>query len=263
MREYDLQQLGGIIMTQKVTQKRIVSFVMAFVMLVLMFPVTTAYATTNETAWAIAGTNKTVYKYMYLTTQIGTIYADEGFTILATEDNAYYVSYSTSNGEKKGYISKDNVTARFSNTVAGRITANSTVYYGESSSKYSVVGTVYTDEYVAIISKRSGWCYIEYNTSTSGRKRGFIPASNVSAFEGNKALAEFPVFDSQLGQATYSGNLNIYRGPGLQYQVLDNLNGKTYIRYNSALNINGRAWRYVEYYENGSSGAMRTGYAMF
>lgn len=237
-------------MAKSKIKTRAISFVMALIMVLLVLPIAPAYATSNETSVGIAYTNKTVYQYMYLEKKIGTIYAEEGFTILATEDNAYYVSYSSPGGEKKGYISKDNIFTNFGGSVAGRITANCTVYYRDFTSS-GVVGSVSTNEYVAVLSKNNnGWSYIEYNTSASGRKRGFINSSNISLFQ-EKNLPQNPA-TPLTSDGTYSGNSDIYRGPGLQYEKIGNLNGKNYTKFNvQVIRMNGRDWFLVYYTDNG------------
>lgn len=234
---------------------RTISFVMAFLMVFLLLPITPAYAASGESAWGIALTNKSVTLDGGGT---GTIYAEEGFTIIGVESNSYHVSYSTASGEKKGHITKDNVYGEFSGTRAGTITANCTVRYQDNT--YSgIVGSVYKGETVALLcdlKHDNGWYYIEYNTNANGRKRGFVPKSCVSPYSGyvSENLAYF-ANDS----GVYSSNADIHRGPGLYYEKLGNLYGKSYIRFTHPyMTINNRTW-YLVFYTD-SNGEQKTGY---
>lgn len=239
--------------------KRFLTMFLAMALVLTIFPTISAHAATNNSSWAIASTSKSVYRYANLTTKIGTIYADEGFTILAEESDSYYVSYSTSKGEKKGYISKSSLNTYFNSSCAGQITSGGTVYFGPSSSIYASVGSVSTGEYVAVLAAYDGWTYIEYNTSTVGRKRGFISSSKVSLFEDPPYLPGIYGYINAIGPCSIYVNTNVYRGTGTQYEVIDNLVGKTFYRIGE-VTINNRTWTHVRYYTDVNS--QKTGWIM-
>lgn len=173
----------------KKVNARVVSLLLAVIMMFMIFPVNKAYAATDErhSSLARAKSNITVYYNMTcLENEIkGYIYAGEFFTVLVDESdaNAYYVQYNitTSPGYKQGYIKKSNNYTEDSNTCAGQMIRGSTVYFGPDENTYNTVGSVNYGECVAVLAKSDNgkWYYIEYDT-VNGRKRGYVPVLTFS-----------------------------------------------------------------------------------
>ena len=171
----------------------------------------------------IAWEELNVYSSPQWTTRIGKIYKFEGFTVLRQNgpEGYLWVEYSTSNGAKRGYVQipQDELGGRGDGL--GKVTANSTVYYGRTDrtgkyGSYQSTGTVYAGEIVAIIAKNDDWAYIEYNTN-SGRKRGYMSYSNLYVYNRPGIFPDFYNHEKS-GTTTYvSGRRYVYAGPSSRY----------------------------------------------
>lgn len=186
----------------------------------------------------------------------GTIFKNETFTVLS--DRVYrtsssgnppkisvYVkvqySASTASGSKTGYIALGDNFQNLSPAYLGRVAVSSSVWYGPNTSRYLTIGSVSKDEYVVILDKEYDWLYIEYD-SAAGRKRGYIPSSNVY----------YKVSLSQLDtkwliRVPYvTDYYNVYSGPTDKYARVGSINTE-YVNLFGTGSTNGRSWWRIGY----------------
>lgn len=112
--------------------------------------------------FAIATQNITVYYEKECINVYGTIFKDEGFTIIDNADERYangylYVDYSAANSRKynQGWISIRNgktFTVEL-NTFAAAVNTDTTLWYGPNADLYQPFGMVYKDESVAVLGR--------------------------------------------------------------------------------------------------------------
>lgn len=244
-------------------KKRLFTFVLAVIMVVGIVPIQAFASTDYNGGWAQAWVTQPVYSSADSSaSRIGTIYATEGITVLWISGDVAYIEYSTSSGTKRGYLHSPNIHLNTYNNSVGRVTVNSTVYYGESTSTYQQAGTVYADEFVSILGEEDGWLYIEYNTS-SGRKRGYIAESNVYMYYWGRHVA-IPFNCKPYGLSNYwvTGNHTVYAGPSTQYCTVGSVSDGELVYYGSSYtDTAGRLFSYIEYYVNGTS-IRKSGYIM-
>lgn len=162
----------------RTSRTRVMSFLLILITIFTMLPaVNVSAATTYDGGWAVARTNLAIFNKSTGGTKIGTIYANEGFTVLSKSGNTYYVNYSTPNGAKQGYFTFHNVyTAHLPDSCVGIVKSNATTYYGPNTTKYDNAGSVYKGEIVAVLEKYQDWAYIEYNVP-SGRRQAYVKTS--------------------------------------------------------------------------------------
>ena len=184
-------------------RKRLMVLFLAVTMCIGIFP-TISYAAFTPDATSGLGINYggsiPVYSNSNLTTQKGSIYDEEGYTILRSGVNSngakyYEVSYSNSTSTGgTGYLKDSDVGYHYTQrTSSGMVTSSTTVYYGTNTSNYGSSGSVSAGEYVCILAKKSNYYYIEYNTS-SGRKRGWCVKSAINNGNDSKPFDDIAVF---------------------------------------------------------------------
>lgn len=248
----------------KQIKKRLLSLVLALTAIVTMIPAVPTYAQGNcpNGAYARAETNITVYNSSG-NTQIGTIYNGEGFTILDFSGGDFLeVEYSAptgNNGAKRGYIfwSRSRL-AYYPATCVTTVRNTSNLYYGTNTSVYPAVGTVYAGETVAIVAASGSWGYVEYNTA-SGRKRGYMPMSNLNTHNHHID----PLYTSaNSGSVQHiSGNYNVRFGPTTQYPVSGSVSNENVTVYYQTQIGSTTAW-YIEYSVTGT-GQKKSGFVIF
>lgn len=244
-------------------KKRLFTLVLAVIMAVGIIPIQAFASTDYNGGWAQPWVSQPVYNSADSSaSRIGTVYQAEGITVLWRSGDVAYIEYSTSNGTKRGYLHNPNIYLNTDNNSVGRVTVTSNVYYGESTSEYQQVGTVYANEYVAVLGEENGWVYIEYNTS-AGRKRGYIAESNVYMYYWGRHIAQ--EFSSKpYGASHYwvTGNHTVYAGPSTQYYVVGSVSDGELVYYGSSYtDTAGNLFSYIEYYVNGTS-VKKSGYIM-
>lgn len=266
----------------KNVKKRLFSLVMAMLMTLGIMPSVSAAETmdggdtsiqTNQAdmpstlaedlngGYALSLANQTVYSSASGGYSIGSIFKNEGITVLWTQGNVAKIEYSTSNGTKQGYLYNPNYrlmvganSPAWDNTSVAWVSNTSSVYYGPNTSEYQKVGTVYAGEYVAALGASNGWAYIEYNTS-SGRKRGYVWEDNLDIIywlrlRGN-LKDESSIYDSS---SWVSGRVYVYAGPSTRYFTVGYVQDENIIRYNTLYeDADGRDFQYIEYYVSGTS----------
>lgn len=292
---------------QKLT-KRFLGLVMAVVMLVGIMPIQNAHAAenhngvfaTSETAqsthaaedydgghalseatqstyaaedynggYALCLSTQNVYSAQSGGSKIGTVYKNEGITVLWTSGSVAKIEYSTSSGTKQGYLYNPNYylavysnSPNVSNSSVAHVDTTAAVYYGPSSSGYQKVGTVYAGEMVVAFGETDGWTYIEYNTS-SGRKRGYMADSCLTTYywlrlSGN-LVSEAHVTNYS---AWVSGRQYVYAGPSTQYPTVGYVQDENIIEYSRLYtDADGRTFQYIEYYVGGTS-VKKSGYLL-
>lgn len=245
----------------KTLKTRLVSALLALAMVVTMLPAFTQKVSAAESyngGWSIAYSKQTVYSDSSGSNAIGSIFANEGFTVLRISGNVVYVDYSTSNGAKRGYLINPNIaTNYFMNTSVAQVTSSTTTYYGPSSSAYASAGSVYTGEYVSVLQRERGWSFIEYNTN-NGRKRAYVPDSTLNIYYASR-LDGFSLDAISSGMSVYiSGTAPILSGPSDQYPQVGSVSNEN-VPYCAIQGFNGQSYWYVEYYINGTN-QKKTGY---
>lgn len=212
--------------------KRFIAIILTLCTSLVIFSTAALAAENYNGGWAMSGANQTVYNNMAGSTAIGTIYNREGITVLSTSGNTAYIEYSTSNGAKRGYlINPKYYYDELNSSCVGRITSGCTVYAAPTVSSTLNIGSVYTNEYVAVLAHEGNWAYIEYNTN-SGRKRGYINYSNLYCYNPPKDFLRF-YQNTGSGFTFISYGGDVLAGPSEQYPSIGSLNadGETVKRY--------------------------------
>lgn len=208
-----------------------------------------AYITANATTWTTEEMNASA----------GSVSAGEGVTYLFNDsNNTALIEYSTANGPKRAYISRNylNVDSR---TGVARVLSNASLRYvpGDSGAES---GTVYAGEYVTVICKSNDWVYIEYNTN-AGRKRGYFSDGYIKRFRSNTFnYHDVYEFSYSPVDAWASGRKYVYSGPGYSYVQIGYVENETYKPFDNSY-WNG--WVYVRYSIAGGltkSGWVKVGY---
>lgn len=242
-------------------KRRILCILMAVIMTMTIVPTITADAATPYNGGqGYANTKLNVYKQIN-GDLYGTIYKDEGFTILRLlEDNWIYVQYSTSNGPKKGYVKRTSSNLEhIGGTCVAKVIKDSNLYYGNNTSTYQKSGSVYTGEIVTVLNRSGGWSFIEYNTN-SGRKRGYIKDTCLSCYnDSGKIISDIVIGNS--GTRYYvDGFKDVYTGPSTQYKPIGNVSDEE-VRRLLVIRRGSQTWRYVKYKVDGTS-QYKSGYIL-
>lgn len=245
---------------------RLLALALMLVTVLTMFPATQAHAA-SEVAYYNGGlgtayTSHVVYNEESLSTRKGSVSAHETFTILRVCDNAYYINYSTSNGYKEGYISKDLVIDdEIAFTCVGWVNTSCTVYY--YSRDAVTVGSVSAGEFVTVLaSNPDGYLYIEYNTN-SGRKRGYVPYNAVNMYRGSDnqyLLSEYmSASASDSYTLTYNGSTDVFRLPTDLYAAIGSISNEDIVVMSQFTRF-GHTWQYIRYHYGNDNGPWKSGY---
>lgn len=240
--------------------KRFLSLALALVALVTAIPANQVFASENYNGcWGITYSSMPVYSDQYGTTRIGSLFKQEGFTILRFTSDGAQIEYSTSSGKKDGYILHGDYEYQDTYTSVGYITATANVFYGTDASTYQKAGAVYAGENVVILAKNSYWAYIEYNT-TAGRKRGYIYANCVTPYNTPTSGKWGDLYTTRTpSNMSITGTQTVYSGPSSNYAAVGSVSNETVIKRGEVWLVGDyEAW-YVEY--NTSSG-MKSGFIL-
>lgn len=243
-------------------KKRMLAFVMMLLTALSIIPVSRVNAAENYNGCAaMTHSNVTVYNGVN-GSKSGTIYAQEGVTVLNFLDNGWaYVEYSTSSGAKRGYVnlSASDMGCSMGTTCVAKVNTTSNVYYGTNTSAYNKAGTVYSGEYIVVLAKNGDWVYVEYNT-TSGRKRGYMSYYNLTCYNRPSVFPDLYTYNKN-GDDMYVGSYNVYAGPGVNYAKVGSVANETVTIFNNFQDgrIEGA---YIEYYVTGTS-QKKSGFILF
>ncbi len=213
------------------TKKKLLSILATLVIIVSSFSPITTYATENYNGGlAITTAGMYVYSDVACTTVKGSLDDNEGITVLnVISSNKYYIQYSTASGAKEGYIQTNYIRDYTPNTCVGVANFNATVYAGNNTSTYTVVGSIDSGEQVAVLGiAGSGWYYIEYNTS-AGRKRGFVQSAALTNYNVPASFLEN--YLNHTGTTKYVGNYTVYSGPTYRYTQVGSVGYENVISY--------------------------------
>ena len=249
-------------------KKRIISIILTLVTIFSITPVSVVFAAEPSyyggQGYALYE-DYPVYSSKNWSQRIGTIYQNEGYTILARDLGYEWVEYSTSSGTKRGYVQLPNDEYGYFLTGLASIKTSSNLYYGNSSNgKYQVSGSVSAGEIVTILAKNDDWAYVEYNT-TAGRKRGYILYDKLNVYNRPGVLPDFHNWNT--GGAPYhiSTRRTVYSGPSTRYATVGYVEEEIvtcfeyeYICYDSD-DIQGAL--YIEYTVNGTN-QIKSGFIM-
>ncbi len=245
-------------------RNRFLALVLSIVSVIgLIGPANVAHAAENYDGgigYALAG--KTVYSSSSLSSKIGSIYANEGMTILNVGSSYYYVEYSTANGAKKGYISKSSVATDLSNTCVAKVTRSATTYYGHNTGYYYSSGSVSAGELVVILAKNDDWVYVEYNTN-SGRKRAYMSYSALSCYNRPGIFPDLWPYNSPKFEVSTKSNFQVYSGPSNQYAKTEYVSSSVNVMTLYSGTIGNVRVDYIEYFPTYPSNMKRSGYIVY
>jgi len=217
-----------------------------------------AYSNATQTVWSCDEASKAV--------SIGTVGANEGVTRLYAYGDVMFIEYSTSSGAKRGYVYSPNFSYT-GTTCAARVTQNTTLSYGARTDyAFQTAGSLSAGEYVAVLSGSAGLnkVYVEYNTN-NGRRRGYMPASNL-ALHGGTTVSSLPdMYKIQNGQflplapVGVGTSQDVYGGPGRTYATIGSVSAGETIAVLTSMTINGGKWHCIMY-EVGDTNVWKTGY---
>lgn len=246
---------------------RIVAMALAVVTIFGMVPALSASAATYSASsggLGIANRDHTVYEWGSGTGEKGTIYKNEGFTILRHVEGypkpSIEIEYSTSQGKKHGYLYDYDITSYESSTSVATVSSGSSVYYGPNTSTYERAGSVSAGETVVVLESSNGWAFIEYNTSASGRKRAYVTTDKLNIANPGR-LDGLNIYNRNANsKVTVSSKCPIYQGPSTTYKDNGSVSAADgMIQYFWWGGTNGEAFWYVEYTVS-STGKLKTGY---
>lgn len=255
-------------------KSRIFTLILAIMTIMTALPATQAYAMDfSEQFYGghdIAWEDLNVYSSPQWSNRIGKIYKFEGFTVLAQNGPAgyFWVEYSTSNGAKRGYVQipQDELGGR--NDGVGKVTTNSTVYFGRTDKtgkygSYQSTGTVYAGEIVAVISKNDDWAYVEYNTN-SGRKRGYMSYSNLHIYNRPGVFPDHYTHNDDGSSKYVSGRKYVYSGPTSRYAQVGWVENENVTTFGGewVIDANNNQY-YSQYIEYSSGGKTKSGFLVF
>lgn len=197
--------------------------------------------------------------------QTGSLFAGEGFTILLSKNDGYYIDYSSSSGAKQGWVKKSDILATHSsNTCAGTMLSAQTVYYG-TTSDYIPIGSVSTGETVCVLAYKTSKLYIEYNT-VNGRKRGWVPSSSVKLNDRSSGPTNISMFGDLPCGLIYTPSHpsfyyhTVYAGPGENYCVTGSVGTSTTaerVLDMTEMQYGSQRWAFIMY---STSNGNKTGY---
>lgn len=216
-----------------------------------------AHSNTNQTIWSCDDPS--------LAVNIGSISANEPVTRLYAYGDVMYIEYSTSSGAKRGYVYSPNFSYPVSPTCVARVTVNTTLMYGcKSGYTWEVAGSVGAGEYVSVLAGSAGRniVYVEYNSS-SGRKRGYMSASNLS-MHGGVTVAQLDdmygyINGTEIGAypITITGTVPVYAAPSTSSATIGSVSNEE-VGFDGEITINGKHWTYIIY--STASGKWKTGF---
>ncbi len=200
-----------------------------------------------------------------LAVNIGSISANEPVTRLYAYGNVMYIEYSTASGAKRGYVYSPNFSYPVSPTCVARVTVNTTLMYGcKSGYTWEVAGSVGAGEYVSVLAGSAGRniVYVEYNSS-SGRKRGYMSASNLSMHGGVTVVKLDDMYGyiegTEIGAfpITITGTVPVYASPSTASATIGSVSNEE-VGFDGEITINGQHWTYIIY--STASGKWKAGF---
>lgn len=233
---------------------RLLALVTTFAMLLsILSPVSAGADTEFDGYFGITSQDVNVYADETFSSKIGTVYANEGFSLLyffGRYDYGYYgayIEYSTPSGARRGYVDWLEAHASIiAPSCIAMVTETSNLYYGTNTSQYQVSGTVYTSELVAVLARNGDWAYVDYNT-TSGRKRGYMSFSHLKCYSRSDELSDLYTYNKAGTDMDVSGTFNVRSGPSDQYPIIGSISNET-VKYFTYVNYDGlHQWNYIEY----------------
>lgn len=163
------------------------------------------------------------------------------------------VEYSGTSSAKIGYIPSSALLYIREGGAVAMVNTSSTTYFTPSTTFYA--GSVSTGELVAVLAKKNGWAYVEYNVSNGLRKRAYILESNISLCS-ETALISSRFYQDYLYEnisVSTTSNTTVYSGPSEHYAVIgtiypsDNGSVKKYYSWSTS-----GTWHYVSYPAGGT-----------
>lgn len=253
--------------------KRLLSVVMAVTCVFGTIPVMSASAAnvpvdSNNNGWGHARSNGAiVYNDSTGSSTKGSVSAGEGFTILRKDNNRYYINYSVSSANyKEGYVNASDVVEYFNFSSAGEMNTSTTTRYYHGTNSLEV-GSVSAGEIVSVLARNNGYYYIEYNTTSVGRKRGWVPVGTLTTYSSDYVLYSHPEYYDNGYEPSWSSashSKTVYRVPNGN-KSSSNIDGSISagepIRQVGYTTVNGILYQYIEYYYGSqSNNIIKSGY---
>lgn len=133
--------------------------------------------------------------------KLGGVYKDEYVSILASEEDFFFVEYNTKSGRKRGYIKCSNLEncyirtySNFENHNSLKKATEELIVYGGPNANYANIGTIFNQEIISYLSVEKEFSYIEYTTS-NGAKRGYVSSSCIVTTP-TPTIPEIPVYEN-------------------------------------------------------------------
>ena len=240
-------------MTKTKTTKRFLAIILTLVCTLTLCQSfsTKVLAAGGTNGWGMVRENTTVYNSSG--SKIGTIYANEGVTILSDANNGRYkVEYSTSSGAKQGYINLSSFRyAETTITCSAKVKTSCNTYYAASTNLKA--GSLSKGETVAVLCTNGVYDYVEYNT-TSGRKRAYVEKKYLD-YSFNKLR---PLFQEDTARYTHSSytvpsNKTVYGGPSQEYATIGSVNSGEKVTGIVQFKVTGYTMLYIKYTASGKN----------
>ena len=167
---------------------------------------------------------------------IGSIGAYEGITVFTDikERGFTFIEYSTAANTKRGFINSS-LLKQYNEGVKRKANKNVDIYYTTNADLK--LGSIYSEEYVIVLSTAGNYYYIEYN-SPSGRKRGYAVKN---AFDSVSNVPSVNI----IGEAIkMDSSQKVYSGP---YSTYANIGSVDKDEYASLISRGTRGWYQIEY----------------
>ena len=199
--------------------------------------------------WGMVKSNSTVYNSSG--SKIGTIYANEGVTILSVSGSRYKVEYSTSSKPKQGYVDESCFRYIYTHTTcSARVKTACNTFYAASTNLKA--GSLSVGETVAVLCSNGVYDYVEYNT-TSGRKRAYVEKKYLDySFNGLQPLYQenpkYPHFSY-----TVPSKKTVYGGPSQEYVTIGSVSSGEKVTGILRFEVSGYTMLYIKYTASGKN----------
>ena len=194
-------------------QKRFISFLLVFVLLISLSPSAFA-ATATRKGYTISNSNVTAYSDTALTKKLGTIYPTDELVILDVTSKYVKLTYPISGGTKTGYVPTSAVLMQTSGTNK-TATAKITTYRRNSTS--STYGYIAIGDNVLLLGTKGDYTQVKYPVGSNSYKYAFIKTGDANKYLGtgkvdnsseqSKIISRLnTMMDGSYGNGTYKLN---------------------------------------------------------
>ncbi len=238
--------------------KRLVAILLAAVITVMTVAVVPVSAANWEDGWGATWIYRLVYEDSNLTVHSGnkSISKGEGFTIIGCENGNFKINYSTSSGEKEGWISPGQLTINTATAYTAKVTSlNGVTVYARNGTNSKVLGSISRGETICVLGQEGSYYYVEYNTTnqTYVRKRGWVYAKSVE-IKSSSSPSDNSFYDLSIS-CNFNG-ASLYYAPG-DYEPWTSVTSTQAVA-RASTTINNQEYWYIEFVS--SDGVQMSGY---